>query len=440
MTPDGCLFVRSALRIDISPMLAAVPRPRIQQGTRAAFGVYVVVLAAAYYYNLTLVQLGVTDTGMQRLGLAMEVVAGAMGLLAVVTLAVTLLSGTLIDRWGWGLRTVVKCRVLFGIVVLQIGVTALLPAVASLPGFLLWIMACAVLLGAAIPVAFSLMLDLVAPGMRGYAAGAVTGCAFALAVLVPYEWAVGNFVPAAIAVLTPAAVALGAAAGAPRLVDGLDPGDRTGRGARGADRTSERTRDQSWAVTAPLVGGVLLLFGAFFIDSLGFVRIIEQAQYVETSWQSSAITVRGTLAVTHVVGGLAAGVVYTKGRLLWVFMTAFALFGLAQCLYVYDIVVGGPSVLTTVIPLVYILAVSSYTTVAFALWPDLATPGTIGRYTAVGIGVGAWTATFSSTALALVSELVQLRIAWHLGVVAGLSAGFLLLTVLWSPIADIGGR
>jgi hypothetical protein len=397
------------------------------------------VLAAAYYYNLTLVQLGVTDIGMQRLGLAMEVVAAAMGLLAVLTLAVTLLSGTLIDRWGWGRRTVAKCRVLFAIVLLQIGVTALLPAVASLPGFLLWIVACAVLLGAAIPVAFSLMLDLVAPGLRGYAAGTVTGCAFALAVLVPYEWAVGNFVPAAVAVLSPAAVVLGVVAGVPGLIDESD--DRAGRDARGADQTHERIRDQPWAVTAPLVGGVLLLFGAFFIDSLGFVRIIEQAEYVETSWQSSAITVRGTLAATHVVGGFAAGVVYTKGRSLWVFAAAFALFGLAQCLYVFDIVVGGPSALTAVIPLVYILAVSSYTTVAFALWPDLATPETIGRYTAVGIGVGAWTATFTSTALALVSELVQLQIARHLTIVAGLSAVFLLLTALvWSLTADTDGR
>lgn len=128
-------------------MLAVVSRPPVQRGTHTAFGVYVVVLATAYYYNLTLVQLGVTDIGMQRLGLAMEVVAAAMGLLALVTLAVTLLSGTLIDRWGWGARTVRKCRVLFGIVLLQIGVTALLPAVASLLGFLLWIVACAVLLG-----------------------------------------------------------------------------------------------------------------------------------------------------------------------------------------------------------------------------------------------------------------------------------------------------
>ncbi len=416
-------------------MLAVVSRPPVQRGTHTAFGVYVVVLATAYYYNLTLVQLGVTDIGMQRLGLAMEVVAAAMGLLALVTLAVTLLSGTLIDRWGWGARTVRKCRVLFGIVLLQIGVTALLPAVASLLGFLLWIVACAVLLGAAIPVAFSLMIDLVAPSLRGYAAGTVTGCAFALAVLVPYEWAVGNFVPAAVAVLSPAAVVLGVVAGAPRLVD--EPGDQTGRGIDGT-RTNEPIRGRSWAVTAPLVGGVLLLFGAFFIDSLGFVRIIEQAQYVETSWQSSAITVRGTLAGTHIVGGLAAGAVYTKRRPLWVFAAAFALFGLAQCLYVYDIVVGGPSVLTTIIPLVYILAVSSYTTVAFALWPDLATTETIGRYTAVGIGVGAWTATFSSTALALVSELVQLQIAWHLAVVAGLSAVFLLLTArMWSLTADI---
>jgi hypothetical protein len=83
-------------------------------------------------------------------------------------------------------------------------------------------------------------------------------------------------------------------------------------------------------------------------------------------------------------------------------------------------------------PLVYVLAVSGYTTITFALWPDLATPETVGTYTAVGVGVSGWLATFTSTALALASDRSQLGLDVHLAVVGGISILFVLLTLsLW---------
>ena len=386
---------------------------------------YVIVLSAAYYYNLTLVQLGVIRVGTERLGVRMETIAAAMGLLAAVTLVMTLTTGYLIDRKSWGTATLGKCRVLFAIVVLQMVVTYLLTAVSSLPGFLLWIVGCSVLLGVAIPFAFSLMLDLIAPSERGYAAGAVVGCAFFLAALFPYRWTAGQFVPAAVIALLPAALVLGVVSvGLP--VEKLTPRAEGGEhgGLDGAESASVRSR----VGMAPLLGGVVLLFGAFFVDSLGFVRIIETPSLVERSWQSRDLGVRVAIGLTHLAGGLAVGVLYMKGRYLRILGATFALFALTQGLYVYDIVVGGPPVIGTIAPLLYVLAVSGYTTVAFALWPDVATPETIGRYTAVGIGIGAWAATFGSTALAFLSEQAQVGTGYHLAAVGVLAVVFLALT------------
>lgn len=401
-------------------MSSLASKPRSRRDAAVAFAVYVAVLTAAYYYSLTFVQLGVTGFGIERLGLSPDLVAVAMGVLAVTTLAATLVSGRLLDRVG-SLRSVrSKFRVLFGIVLLQLAVTDAVTAVASFAGFLAWILVCSVLLGTAIPFTFSLLSDLVAPEKRGYAAGTVAGVAFFLAALFPFRWTIEGFVPAAIAVLAPVAVLLGVLS---------IPAVRTERFTHVARRNDdEETRPGM--LSAAFLGGILLLFGAFFVDSLGFVRIVEAPQYVDASWQSSDIGTRMLIASTHVVGGIAAGVVYTKTRYVWLFFATFVLFAAAQFLYVYDIVLGGPAVLATLLPLVYVLAVSCYTTVAFALWPDLATPETVGTYTAVGIGIGGWLATFTSTAVALVSERLRLPLELHLLVVVVASVGFLFVTVL----------
>ena len=393
----------------------------VEWDTAAGVGVYVSVLTAAYYYNLTFIQLGLTEFGPEEVGLSMESVAAAMGLLAVATLAVTLVSGRLMDRYGWGRNLPLKYRVLFGILLLQSVLTFALELVASFAGFLAWILLCAVLLGTAIPFAFSLLLDLVPAGVRGYAAGTVTACAFALAVLVPFEWTVGNFAPAAVAVLAPAVALLGVLSVSPGILEG-PPEQRSGHSNAPASR--------SGLLRAPVVAALVLLFGAFFVDSLGFVRIIETPAYVDSAWQSSDYPTRLLLAVTHVAGGVGAGVIYARFRHLWLFFATFVLFATAQLLYAYDIALGGPPILETALPLVYVLAVSSYTTVTFALWPDLATPETVGTYTAVGVGVGGWLATFASTALALASDRGQLGLDVHLTVVGGISILFVLLTVL----------
>jgi len=169
------------------------------------------------------------------------------------------------------------------------------------------------------------------------------------------------------------------------------------------------------------------MFGVFFIDSLGFLRIIDTPSLLLSSWQSPDLSTRLFIAVAHVVGAVMAGVIYANYSLSRIFLWTFALFALTYVMYTSDlrfaevfptIASEGASPLN---PALYAIAVSFYTTLNFALWPDLSTPETIGTHAAVGIGVAGWLATFSSTALALYFQAADLTLLSHLNVVQALS-------------------
>ena len=83
------------------------------------YGLFVAVLAAGYYYNLTFVQLGLIDLGTRVVGLSRFRVSLWMAALALVAFAVALAAGVALDRTGVGRDLRSKLRLLW--VVVQIG-------------------------------------------------------------------------------------------------------------------------------------------------------------------------------------------------------------------------------------------------------------------------------------------------------------------------------
>ena len=167
---------------------------------------------------------------------------------------------------------------------------------------------------------------------------------------------------------------------------------------------------------------VVLMFAVFFIDSLGFLRIIDTPAYISTSWQSPEIEVRLFIAVTHLVGAAMAGVLYTAFGRRWLPMWILGLFALTHLLYTFHLATAPAGIdPPLVLPLFYVLAVSFYTTLNFALWPDLSTPTTIGLHTGLGVGIAGWLASFLSTSLALASEDAGLSLLEHLRYVNALA-------------------
>jgi MFS family permease len=392
----------------------------------AGYGLFVALMIAGYYYNITFVQLGLIDLGTRLVGMSETVVSMWMAALALVTLVVAVVTGVTMDRRGWSTDLRTKLRLLFGVVCIQFALTLVAPMIRSVPAFGAWIVLASIGLGVGFPVSFSLAIDLVPVPDRGYVAAAVTAIAYFFANAIPLSWSVDVFSQLMVAAMAPGVVVLGILSftSFDRLDAILDilgkQHERYGTG-RFCHGTPIQARSLAFAVP------VVLMFGVFFIDSLGFLRIIDTPSLLLSSWQSPDLSTRLFIAVAHVVGAVMAGVIYANYSLSRVFLWTFALFALTHVMYTSDLRIAevfpgiagsGTSPLN---PALYAIAVSFYTTLNFALWPDLSTPASIGTHSAIGIGVAGWLATFSSTALALYFQAADLTLLSHLNVVQALS-------------------
>lgn len=390
---------------------------------------YITALSAGYYYNLTFVQLGIVDLGTRIVGMTRGEVAFAMAVLALAALVTALLTGIAMDRRKWSTNLHVKLRMLLAVIAVQLAVTLAVPLVQTPRGLLVWVLLCAMPLGVGIPVMFSMLSDLIRIRDRGYVAAIVAGLSFFVAALYPFDWRVEEFAPVVAAGMAPAVVILAVLA-----IKRFEFVDKLARQHEefGPGRFC-RTSAGGWPVFWLLV---LLMFAVFFIDSLGFLRIIEAPALMAASWQSPDVSVRLFIAFMHVAGAFAAGVLYTNFGRRWLFLWIFGLFAFTHLLYTFYLRGGADSGPPLVLPMFYVLAVSFYTTLNFALWPDHATPENLGIRTAIGVGIAGWLATFLSTALALHSDQAAVSLLDHLNYVNAVA----LLLVFALPLAFYARR
>lgn len=378
---------------------------------------FVALLSAGYYYNLTFVQLGLIDLGTRLVGMSASDVSMVMAVFAVLAFVLAAVSGWTMDRRGWSSNLRVKLRILFGVIVVQTALTMAVGSVSTPSGYLGWVVAGALAIGVGMPVTFSFMIDFIPIRYRGGVAAAVAGLAFFAAALYPLEWRIEEFAPVMAAVMIPGAVVLGIVSF--RRFEFVDTLARQHE-RFGVGRFSRPypIRTASFAFWGPLA----LMFSVFFIDSLGFLRIIESPAYISTSWQSPEVSVRVFIALTHVVGAAMAGVLYTVFDRRWMWASVLALFAFTHLLYTFHLGTAPAGIDPPLaLPLFYVLAVSFYTTLNFALWPDMSTPSNIGLHTGLGVGIAGWLASFLSTSLALYSEEAGLTLLEHLRYVNALA-------------------
>ncbi|KAB1196362.1 MULTISPECIES: MFS transporter [Haloferax] len=386
------------------------------------YAFFVALLTGGYYYNVTFVQLGLLDLGTRLVGLSEAAVSGWMATLALVTLATAIAFGVSMDRRGWSSSLDAKLRILLGVVVAQVLLTAAAPFVRTAPQFGAWIILASVSMGVGFPATFALTIDFVAVRDRGAVAAAATALTYFLANVYPLNWQVESFSRVVVAAMLPGVVLLGV------LV--FRPPAFVGRLSRHHEQFGVGRFCHSGPVSvreAAFVAPLVLMFGVFFVDSLGFLRILDTPSLVLTSWQSPDFSMHLTLGVVHVVGAVMAGVLYTSFDRRVLFLAAFGLFSFTHLLYTFDIRVAmwfpslttGPS--SPLNPAFYAVAVSFYTTLNFALWPDLSTPDTIGTHSAIGIGLAGFLSTFLSTALALYFQSTSVTLLDHLNLVNALA-------------------
>ncbi len=414
------------------PVLARLVRER---NWSAVFGyvLFVGALSAGYFYNLTFVQLGLVDVGERVLGLSPGRVAAQMALLAGLTLVVVLVTGFVMHRRRWSARFLVKLRLLFVAVVIQTALTATAPLLRQEAALTVWIVVASVALGIGVPSMFGLTCDLVPTRDRGWVAAVITAAAFLPAAVLTTDWRIEQFAQQLIWLMVAGAVGLGLLAFVPMpLTAALARQHESAEFGRGR---FVRAREAGGGWRGPgLAVAVFVMFGVYFIDSLGFLRIIETPIYMGSAWHSPEAGPLWFIAGAHVLAAVLAGILYPalgqRVLLVWV----FALFAVVQLEYVLHSLTTPELPASLGLPLLYAMAVSIYTVLNFVLWADFSTPDTIARNTALGVGISGWLASFLSTALSVSWRSGGMEFTTHLRLVSAISLAMLLATaalLLW---------
>jgi uncharacterized membrane protein YidH (DUF202 family) len=209
----------------------------------------------------------------------------------------------------------------------------------------------------------------------------------------------------------------------PPFVDQLAQQHRMPRFHRGrfVDRHDHVRRD--------LVGLIVLMFGIYFVDSLGFLRLLDTPLLIESAWQSPRYNVRVMIGIVHVVAALVGGVLYDALEVRRLFYWIFGIFALVHLLYTMSLRTA-TSAPALIMPVLYAWGVSLYTVVNFAVWADISTPRTIGRNAAIGVALSGWAATFMSTALSIWWQNNGMSLERHLNIVNALAILFLLALII----------
>lgn len=404
----------------------------------AGYLLFIGMMAVGYFYNVTFIQLGLKDLGERRLALPATAVAGQMALLALLTCLTALIVGYQMSKRGWSTRLLVKLQLATGVVLGQTILTAVAPHVANQAGFLVWIILCSLALGVGVPATFSLTTDLIPVRDRGYVAAVITAIAYFAAALFPGDWQIEPFSQMMLLIMLPGTAVLGllvalattgrtfVAVWVAELAENHHQARRFGDG--------RFTRGNRGALDRRFGGFVILMFGIFFIDSLGFLRIIDTPILIDGSWQSPETLPRLVIGLTHVVAALVAGVLYSYEDERHLFYWVFGLFALTHLSYSFTVwLLPETTTASLGTPMLYATAVSLYTVINFALWADFSTPETISRNTAVGVALSGWTATFLSTALAIQWHTSGMPLAQHLRLVQALALLFF-LALLWAAV------
>jgi hypothetical protein len=179
-----------------------------------------------------------------------------------------------------------------------------------------------------------------------------------------------------------------------------------------------------------LVVALVLMFGIFFIDSLGFLRIIETPALMRSAWHASDATTLWVIGGAHVIAAVVAGILYHGLTQRAIFIWVFGIFALTQLMYVMHARLVPELDATLAMPILYAVAVSIYTVINFALWADMSTPETITRTTALGVAISGWLATFISTAISIRWRTGGMTLDQHLSAVAAIALLFMIVVLV----------
>ena len=119
------------------------------------------MMAAAYFYNLTFLHLGLHALCTRVIGMSERAVAANMARFALMTCLVGFVFGLLMSRLGWSHHFFLKQRLSFTIVLVQTLLTAIAPRLRSEELFSRWTVSSALTLGVGMLVMFGMVVHLI---------------------------------------------------------------------------------------------------------------------------------------------------------------------------------------------------------------------------------------------------------------------------------------
>jgi MFS family permease len=395
------------------------------------------MMATGYYYNLTFIQFGLLDLGTRLVGLSESTVAQSMALLALVTSIVAITVGWIMMRKGWSQELRFKLQLAFFVVLVQTLLTGAAPMIRSQTGFLAWIMAASLALGVGVPATFSMTVDLIPVRNRGIIGAAITAAAYFPAAVFSPTWTIESFARAIMPLMAAGTIGLGMLAFLRiGFIDRLASQHKQPEFGRGRFIVTEP--DGNDRIRGSLLLLIILMFGIYFVDSLGFLRLADTPFFFDSAWQSPETGPRLAIGIAHVLAAMVAGVLYSALNEKELFLWIFGIFAMVHLMYTFTARSTQIGEAPLIMPVLYAVAVSLYTVVNFALWADISTPRTISRNTSVGVALSGWTATFLSTALAL--RMAEIPLETHLRIVDSLAMLFFLLVLLLIYFSRPPGR
>ncbi len=389
------------------------------------------MMSVGYFYNVTFIQLGLTDLMKHTLGINEQLAAGMMAALAVLALITALLFGVWLMKTNRSADFIFKLRSAFGVVVVQTILTLTIIYIRTEVALYGWVALAAITLGIGMPATFSLTVDLVPRRWRGMTAGLITAIAyFASNAFSSSTWQMEHFRNLSLIVMLPgcAVLALIIFAKLP-VLQRLAAQHQRPEFSHG--RFVQVSQDGKPHIQRSLAGILVLMFGVFFIDSLGFLRLLETPLYMTFAWQSNNQNIHLFIALTHVAAALIGGILYTYLSERHIFAWIFGLFALTHLFYCLHTRVGPVDYAPLIMPMLYAIAVSLYTVINFAIWADISTPQNISLNTAIGVSLSGWTATFLSTALSMQWRAIGVSLERHLNIVDALAVAFFLGILLF---------
>ncbi|MBD3351109.1 MAG: hypothetical protein GF364_06450 [Candidatus Lokiarchaeota archaeon] len=342
-------------------------------------------LIGGYIVAFKFIQLGIPDLGERVLNIPKKAVHLNIALMAIITCLSAVVSGVFFDKHKYTFKR--KIQFLIGGGIIQGGILVGIFIMSEPIHFTLWIIAFSAVLGFLFPLTYSLMYFLIPAKHRGYVAGIITGVAYLIGALSPFDWTIEDLSIEAMIVMSPSILLMGLMLLKKDIFSLYEINDENRE-----DYVGRFTKDKETYHSFIYI--VILMFGVYFVDSFGFLRVINEDMIIDVTWHGD-IYIKLLIGFTHLFSALIMGVIYQKYNEKIVFLCALIGFVIGD--FLFSLYPTG--ILLYITASIYCATVSFYTINSFMAWSDISTENNISKHAGIGVGIGGWLSSFLSTTI-----------------------------------------